>query len=498
MHRTAMLWNSLKSGLTIIGSGGTGNPQVTDVTYDSRAVSAGSVFVAVPGLKIDGDRFISSAIEKGAAVIVSQNPQPSSSIPWVQVADSRTAVGTLALALWGQVMPSVQMVGITGTNGKTTTAMLFHSLFNQKYGIEKSWLFGTVNYICEGKKIEAPHTTPEATDILRFAGRASIKPSTIAMEVSSHSLQLNRITGITYDCAVFTNLTQDHLDFHKTMENYYQAKKRLFTDYLKPNGIAVINIDDEWGMKLHQEIKPRVRCITYGESKDADVRIAKWHCDWNGSELQVVYKGKSVQFPAKLTGGFNRYNISAMVAGAFGLSYTADQIQSGLDELGQVPGRIERVSLAASFNVVVDYAHTPDALEKILTTSRELTKGRLICVFGCGGDRDRTKRPRMASAVARLSDEAVVTSDNPRTEKPETIINEILTGMPLDFPHVVIPDRREAIRKALEMAAANDCVVIAGKGHEDYQEINGVKHHFDDRETTIEQYGKIVGEGMHG
>jgi UDP-N-acetylmuramoyl-L-alanyl-D-glutamate--2,6-diaminopimelate ligase len=379
------------------------------------------------------------------------------------------------------------MVGITGTNGKTTTTHLFQKLLEQRFKKEHVWMFGTIDFHIGNKIIPATHTTPEAIEIFRCIHDEGYTPASILMETSSHSLALDRISGLLYDVAVWTNLTQDHLDFHKTMDNYYEAKKRLFAEYMKPDGVAVINIDDKWGKRLSTELDGK-KILTYGRDGDADVRIDSWKCSWDGCDVTIVHNGKRFSFHSSLRGFFNVYNMTALIAGAYGLGYSDETIQQAFSLVQTVAGRMDRVMINAPFAVIVDYAHTPDALENILTTARPLTNGRLICVFGCGGDRDRTKRPIMGGVVAEHADEAIVTSDNPRSERPVAIIDEICAGIPLDFPHVTIPDRKAAIEVALRNAKEGDCVVIAGKGHEDYQEINGVKHHFNDKETVEALY----------
>jgi UDP-N-acetylmuramoyl-L-alanyl-D-glutamate--2,6-diaminopimelate ligase len=274
------------------------------------------------------------------------------------------------------------------------------------------------------------------------------------------------------------------------MESYYQAKKRLFTEYVKANGCMAVNIDDPWGKRLKDEIVSG-KCISYGQSEGADVRILSWHCDWDGCRVDVLVDGNKITFASSLRGFFNVYNMTALIAGGIGCGATVKQIQDTFATIRTVPGRMDRVPLDAPFSVIVDYAHTPDALLNILQTSRPLTRGKLICVFGCGGDRDKTKRPIMGSVVAANCDEAFVTSDNPRSEKPYKIAEDILAGIPLDFPHMTIIDRQEAIRAALISAKEGDCIVIAGKGHEEYQEIQGVRHHFNDKEIVKELYKPI-------
>jgi UDP-N-acetylmuramoyl-L-alanyl-D-glutamate--2,6-diaminopimelate ligase len=439
-------------------------------------------------MKVHGDKFIGQAVKDGAVAVVSENRQENLSTPWAAVSKIRAAAGMLGNALWEIDELGITSVGITGTNGKTTTAYLFKNLFDCLDGKERSWMFGTVENLLGENRLEAAHTTPESVDIFRYINDAEVKPDSLSMEVSSHSLALSRIAGMKFDAAVWTNLTQDHLDFHKSMEEYYAAKKLLFTDYMKTDGVGIVNIDDDYGMRLYQEL-PDAYIVTYGRNAGADIRIVGWQCDWGGTSVEIFYKKKyTLNFASGLRGLFNVYNMAAMIAGALALGIDTKIIAEALAKTRAVPGRMDKVDIGAPFTAVVDYAHTPDALVNVLKTSAALTSGRVICVFGCGGDRDKTKRPLMAKAVAENCDQAVITSDNPRSEKPESIINDILKGMPLDFPHVAIADRREAIKYALRGAREGDCVVIAGKGHETYQEICGVRHHFDDREETVRIY----------
>ena len=478
-----MNWSELSKAVRIAARGGDCDPAIVDVVYDSRTVTPGAVYVAIPGTKMHGDSFIADAVAKGASVVVSQNPQPACGVAWVQVSDPRVALGELARALWHVRIYDTTMVGVTGTNGKTTIAHMFRTLLSELRGADNVWCLTTVANYLGLSRLDASHTTPESADLFRLMGAAPSQPSTVVMEVSSHALELDRVAGLSYDCAIWTNLTQDHLDFHKTMGDYYQAKKRLFTNYLKSKGKAVINLDDTWGSRLSRELTD-VQQVTYGTSHGAKVRIANWKCSWDGTQMDIITGGEIVHFRSKLVGQFNVYNMAALVAGAVALGIDLARVQRMLEAFEPVVGRMERIPTATEFSVVVDYAHTPDALENVLRTAADLTTGRVLCVFGCGGDRDRTKRPRMASAVAHLADEAIITSDNPRSEDPMAIIEEVLEGIPLDFPYMVVADRRMAIARALDLARAGDCVLIAGKGHETYQEIKGVKHHFSDREVV--------------
>ena len=482
-----MTWNDLTAQLAVRRRGGNGDPVVTDVTCDSRTAGPGSVYVSIPGFKVHGDAFIKSAIDKGASAVLSENPQPGCPVAWAQIENARKVLGLASRAVYGIDLSHIRCVGITGTNGKTTTAHLVQALLSLVAGRDAVWMFGTIRYYEAGKSEATHNTTPEAAEIFRDIATADKKPAAIVMEVSSHSLALNRVAGLEFDCALFTNLTQDHLDFHASMEDYYQAKKMLFTDYLKPHGTAVINTDDPYGQRLAKELAGKP-LVTFGRNESAVVRIVDWQCGWGATTVTLGMGGRREILTSKLAGFFNVYNMAALAAAAFALGIGTDTVRRCCEAVDTVPGRMDRVWLDAPYSVFVDYAHTPDALVNVLSTVKKIGAGRLICVFGCGGDRDKTKRPLMGQAVAENADEAIVTSDNPRSEDPHAIVRDILKGIPLDFPHVAIVDRREAIRKALAMARPGDCVVVAGKGHEDYQEIKGVRHHFDDREEVLKAF----------
>jgi UDP-N-acetylmuramoyl-L-alanyl-D-glutamate--2,6-diaminopimelate ligase len=481
-----MMWNDLVTQIPFESRGGVGNPAVTDVTGDSRTCVPGSLYVSIPGFKVHGDSFIRQAIGNGACAVLSENRQDADNcgVVWAKVASARKCLGLVSRLVYDIDLSRIVCVGITGTNGKTTTAHLFRTLLSQTSDVDNVWIFGTIRYYTDGRSVAAHNTTPEAAEIFRDMHAARRAPAAIVMEVSSHSLSLDRVAGFSYDCALFTNLTQDHLDFHKTMEAYYQAKKGLFTDHLKERGTAVINIDDAYGKRLAAEL-PKGNVVTFGRSLDADVRIVDSQCSWSGTEIDITVKGTPYHFASKLAGSFNVHNMTALCAGAHALGIGMDLVRSCFENIDTVPGRLEKVPLDAPYSVFVDYAHTPDALENVLSTAAKLTRGRLICVFGCGGDRDKSKRSLMAQAVARHADEAIVTSDNPRSERPQDILEDIIAGIPLDFPHHVMVDRKDAIRKAMGLARSSDCIIIAGKGHEDYQEIEGVRRHFDDKEEAI-------------
>jgi UDP-N-acetylmuramoyl-L-alanyl-D-glutamate--2,6-diaminopimelate ligase len=483
-----MQWNDLLPNLPVSVRGGGARPEIEDVTGDSRTVRPGSLYVSIPGFKAHGDTFIAEAIAKGAVAIISENPQEGCPVPWAQTANARKCLGLASRALLGKSLSETLFVGITGTNGKTTTAYLFQQLLNLWLGGDSTWMFGTVKYSLGAQETEAQRTTPESSDIFRTILQAPKKPRAVVMEVSSHALALDRVAGLLFQCIVWTNLTQDHLDFHKSMDDYYRAKKRLFIDYIADKAPAIINIDDPWGRRLASEVSSNI--ITYGTSGDATVRIIDISCAESGTRIDCSINGKTESFTSRLAGRFNAYNMAALVAGAFALGIDFSLVRQCFGVI-TVPGRMQRVDVDAGFSIFVDYAHTPDALEKACNAARQFTRKKLLCVFGCGGDRDKTKRPLMGSAVAGICDEAVITSDNPRSENPDMIIREILQGMPLDFPHIAISDRKEAIRKAISIARPGDCVLIAGKGHETYQETKGVRRHFDDYETAVEAVAKL-------
>jgi UDP-N-acetylmuramoyl-L-alanyl-D-glutamate--2,6-diaminopimelate ligase len=468
----ATLTRAMKLSEVMAGAGvpAVADVEVTDLAYDSRAVGPGTLFFAVPGFQTDGHDFAPRAVEQGAVALVVERPLDLG-VPEVQVPSVRSAMAPAAAAFHGDPTAQLEVIGITGTNGKTTTAFLVRALLEAAG--RQCGLLGTVTSVIGGEERAVVRTTPEAIDLQRdFAEMLAGGDRACAMEVSSHALELRRADAIHWAVAVFTNLTQDHLDFHPTMEHYYVAKRRLFET--APDA-AVVNLDDEYGRRLAAELP---EAITFGiESPDAAVRATDVAFGVTGSTFRV----DGLELRSPLPGRFNVLNVLGALAAVRALGVPDDLIARTLPGAGRVPGRFEPVDEGQPFAVLVDYAHTPDALENVLREARDLAEGKLIAVFGAGGDRDRGKRPLMGRAARELADRVVITSDNPRSEDPEAIIAEILEGTG-DRPGVeALVDRREAIRRAVELASPGDVVVIAGKGHEQGQEFaNGRKVPFDD------------------
>jgi UDP-N-acetylmuramyl-tripeptide synthetase len=499
---------------------GDNNASVSDVTHDSRVAREGTLFVAIKGETADGHRFIDDLMRRGAVGVISEYDPPAEfSGAWIKVADSREAHAKAASAVYGNPSHELDLVGITGTNGKTTTTYLCFAL--AEAAAKKAAMLTTVEYRIGAKSEEAVRTTPEASDTSRFF-RAAVDDgcSMAVMETSSQAIDLHRCDWLRFKVAVFTNLTRDHLDYHVTMENYFDAKKKLFDGRLgeKPNS-CVINIDDEWGAKLADELRANgQRIVTFSLSGgDASVneradnehgtplnnRVSARDADLTAKNVEVsLIRGTSftlntpsgeLNVTSPLVGKPHVYNMLAATAVALELGYDLDAIAIGLSKCVGAPGRFERVPSTCDFAVVVDYAHTDDALMNTLKTGRELTTGRIITVFGCGGDRDKTKRAPMGAVAGELSDVVIVTSDNPRNEDPLKIISEIEAGVKSkNGSYEVMSDRREAINRAVAMAQADDVVIIAGKGHETYQIIGGDKFHFDDREVAAEALERIA------
>jgi UDP-N-acetylmuramoyl-L-alanyl-D-glutamate--2,6-diaminopimelate ligase len=459
---------------------------VRGLTDDSRRVIAGGCFVAVRGLRSDGHRFIPQAVERGARAVVAEppDPMPGESVGRILVPDTRRALPRLADAYFGHPSRALTVVGITGTNGKTTTSYLCEALLRAR-GLETG-LVGTIQYVVRGQARDAGQTTPEALELQGLlAEMVAAGVGGVAMEVSSHALALHRVDGVAFDVAVFTNLTQDHLDFHGTMQAYAAAKARLFFELLSTGGkrgaTAVLNADDPVGAEWAATFPGRV--LTFGLGPGHAIRPLQHESGLEGIRLLATTPGGSVRLVSPLIGEHNVMNLLGAVGVGVALGLDPPAIASALASVTHVPGRFERVEAGQSFLVVVDYAHTPDALQRVLETARRLTPGRLGVVFGAGGDRDRGKRPLMGGIAARLADRVWLTSDNPRSEDPPAIIEEIAVGVapPPSGGYSRHPDRREAIHQALGWARAGDTVVLAGKGHEAYQIIGGQVLPFDDR-----------------
>ncbi len=456
---------------------------VTGVAYDSRAVAPGQVFVALKGQHADGTSFARQAIERGAAAIVSEQPAPEGvRVPWTVVGDARLALAVLSVAFYGDPSREMRVIGITGTNGKTTTAYLVASIF-EAAGV-RCGILGTVAYRIGDEVREATRTTPEAPDVQALLREmVDRRCGVCAMEVSSHALSLRRVDGITFSAGIFTNLTRDHLDFHADMDDYFRAKRRLF-EMLPAGAPSLLNVDDPRGPSL---VEVGGRPVTYAISRAADVTPGPLSFSLKGLSFDVRTPRGTLHVASKLVGRPNVYNILAAVSTATALDVPFDAIERGLASLDGVPGRFQVVSDPKDeVTVVVDYAHTDDALRNLLETARPLAAGRLLTVFGCGGDRDRTKRPLMGMVAGRLSDLVVITSDNPRSEDPNRIIEEVQRGITADTRRdgaqglLAIVDRREAITKAIELARSGDVVLVAGKGHEKYQVIGDRVLPFDD------------------
>ena len=466
---------------------------VRALTADSRTVERGDCFVAVPGFKQDARRFIPEAVARGAGLVVTEGDAvPDVRVPQVLVPATRPALARLAAAYHGHPSRALTVVGITGTNGKTTTSYLVEALL--RVG-GPTGILGTIQYVVGDEVRPAGQTTPEALEIqgmLATMRERGVKG--VAMEVSSHALALSRVDGLAFDVAVFTNLTQDHLDFHGTLEAYGRAKRRLFELLAaSPKGrrTAVVNGDDPWGARMVAGLDLDV--LSFGLGAGNRVRATRWTSALDGIHMHVETPHGAVEIASPLIGEHNVMNLLGAIGTGLALGLAPAAIAAALAPVKAVPGRFEQVDAGQPFLVVVDYAHTPDALERVLVTARKITSGRLAVVFGCGGDRDRTKRPIMGEIAARLADRAWVTSDNPRSERPQAILDEIVVGVKrvanAEGRYVTEPDRRAAIAGALGWARAGDTVVIAGKGHETYQIIGAETLPFDDRAVAREILG---------
>jgi UDP-N-acetylmuramoyl-L-alanyl-D-glutamate--2,6-diaminopimelate ligase len=473
-----------------------GDLEISSLAYDSRAVKHGALFVAIRGEKTDGNRFVSDAAARGAAAVLSEQANSGAlpaEFPWIQVADARKALAITAANYYGRPAEVLKLIGVTGTNGKTTISYLVDSILRAA-GCEVG-LLGTIGYRLVRDFHAAPNTTPESLDLQRYLAEIVRAGGTHAvLEASSHALAMDRLWGCPFAVAIFTNLTRDHLDYHKTLDEYFAAKRRLFegTGAAAPL-TGVINHDDEFGRQL---TGLAARTLTYGMEPGADITTRKPSISLSGIEFTAETAEGKIEIRSSLVGRPNVYNILAAIGAGVALGLPGEVIARGIAQLSAVPGRFERIEAGQPFLVVVDYAHTDDALRNLLVTARELNPdGRIITLFGCGGDRDRTKRPLMGEAAGHASDIVVLTSDNPRSEDPLLIINDVIVGLQRTKTRLLIePDREKAIQVALDEARAGDIVLLAGKGHETYQVLRDRTMEFDDREVAR----RILGRGGYG
>ena len=467
---------------------------IEGIEYDSRRVRPGYLFFAFPGSRADGRQFAADALAGGAAAVASESAAPPElALRWVCVEHGRHALALAARNFHGRPDERLCLTGITGTNGKTTTSYLLDSIL--RTAGHTTALIGTIEYHLAGRVIPAVNTTPESLDLVRlFAQLVEAGGSQVTMEVSSHALALGRVYGLHFHTAVFTNLTRDHLDFHGTMDEYFAAKNLLFQGAGgPPPPFAVINRDDTYSRKI--KLHPRTKVYRYGTGADADLRARHISSSFHGLRFDIQHGKSRFAVESPLIGRINVYNILAATGAALSYGIPPETIVRGIANLKAVPGRFERVDEGQPFSVVVDYAHTDDALRNVIAVARGLNPKRVITLFGCGGDRDRTKRPLMGQAAAENSDFVVLTSDNPRSEDPLSIMNDALVGIRrVDVPHVVEPDRKAAIARALKEAREGDIVILAGKGHETYQVLKDKTISFDDRAVAREV---LQGYGYH-
>ncbi len=464
-------------GMQVFGDDRT---EITSVTYDSRQVCPGALFFCISGFKTDGHKYAPMAVEKGAAALVVTR-RLDIDITQILVEDDRRAMALISRAFYGKPDESLQMIGITGTNGKTTTTYMIKSVLENAG--RKTGLIGTIVNMIGSATLPTERTTPESPDLFALLRRMADEGcDSVVMEVSSHSLELGRVTGILFDVAVFTNLTQDHLDFHLTLDNYLAAKKKLFLSAKT----AAMNLDDPSAKRMMEGIDTEWR--TYGIKENTDVYARNIEITPRGVTYDLCTRQGMLPLSLKIPGIFSVYNSLSAATACLLLGIGLESIKTGLEAMPSVAGRFEVMETGSRpFTMILDYAHTPDSLENTLLTVREFARGRIITVFGCGGDRDRTKRPIMGEIAGRLSTYVVITSDNPRTEQPLTIIAEIEGGIKkTDCAYRCIESRRDAIRYAIHSAQPEDIIVLAGKGHETYQEINGVKHPFDEKIVVAE------------
>ena len=479
-----MILKSLLNGLDYEVIKGNEESKIQDIRYDNRKIEQGDIFVCIKGFKADGHSFIGDAIKRGAnVIIVQEDVSVSEDITIIKVKDTRKALALMSSNYFGNPKDKLKIIGITGTNGKTTSAFMIKSIL-EKAGC-KTGLIGTIANYIGNKKVDAVRTTPESYELHElFKNMVEAGVEYCVMEVSSHSLDLDRVYGVQFVEGIFTNLTRDHLDFHKTFENYYNAKFKLF----ERSNHSIINLDDPYGVNIVDDIEKRgvkTKVSTFSVEKDSDFKAFEIKSHSNGSEFKVKLD-KIEEFSINIPGEYNIYNSLGCIICAYNLNISMEKIKEGLSDI-VIPGRCELVAKEKNlpYSIIIDYAHTPDGLENILSTVKAFTKNRMISVFGCGGDRDKVKRPQMGEIGCKLSDVAIITSDNPRSEEPMDIINDIVKPLKYDNFEIEV-NRKEAIRKAMNMALEGDVIVIAGKGHETYQILKDETIHFDEREVVYD------------
>lgn len=455
---------------------------ISGIAYDSRQVRKGYLFAAIRGTRTDGNRFVDQAVQRGAGAILSEDSKPGAfPLPWIRVAHGRRALARSAANFYDHPSRKLQLIGVTGTNGKTSTAYLLESIL--KSGDSPVGLISTIAYRTPGWSARAGLTTPESPDLQELFHRFRQSGCRqVVMEVSSHALDLDRVHASRFQGAVFTNLSPEHLDYHQSMDGYYRAKRRLFVDTgYGPPGVSLVNVDDAWGQKLARTIPGR--CLTFAVRRPADYGVVECRSGWRGMQVRLRLREEELEVRSPLLGSFNLSNLLAAAAAASSLGVDRDALRHGIEACPPVPGRFEQIDCGQSFQVIVDYAHTPDALRNVLATARQLGPGRVLLLFGCGGERDRSKRPAMGSIAEQHSDWVMLTSDNSRGEDPMAILGEIQAGFRFDR-HEVEPDRREAIRRLFSRAESGDVVILAGKGHEVGQQEGNRVRPFDDRQVA--------------
>lgn len=484
---------ALIEGVEVKEAKGDMDTEVNGLALDSRSIQRGEAFVALKGARADGRRYIPEAVSGGAAAVVMEGDLDEAlqlGVPCVVVEDGRKALAEMACNLHGRPSESLVVIGVTGTNGKTTTAHIIRAILERAGN--KTGMIGTIYYQVGDVRKPAPYTTPEAPEfqgLLREMLEAGC--THVVSEVSSHSLSQRRVDGTRFKGAVFTNLTPEHLDFHHDMEEYFSAKRRLFSEMLR--GRAVINVDDSYGRRLAGEL-PADKVLTCGIREEAALRAVDIDNSGRGLTFNIAYNGELYKAQSQLISIVNVYNILSAVGACLSIGVEWGDILAGVADVKGVQGRFMRVEAGQDFLCIVDYAHTEDALERLIRTARDITGGKVITLFGCGGDRDRGKRPSMGAVATTLSDSVIITTDNPRSESPERIIAQIVEGA-VNENYTVVVDRREAIERAVAMAKPGDTVLIAGKGHEEYQEISGVRTRFSDIEIAREAMSRAQGRG---